>query len=50
MSLQMDRDYAAPQLFVRDVTRAMSQALVMTPLSAIAMVGITATEAGAASV
>jgi DHA2 family multidrug resistance protein len=49
MNLQMDHDYAAPQLFVPDVTRALGQALVMTPLSAIAMVGITATEAGAAS-
>ena len=42
-------DYAAPQLFVPDVTRALGQALVMTPLSAIAMVGITPEEAGAAS-
>jgi MFS transporter, DHA2 family, multidrug resistance protein len=49
MNLQMDRDYAAPQLFVPDVTRALGQALVMTPLSAIAMVGITGNEAGAAS-
>ena len=49
MNLNMDRDYAAPQLLVPDITRALGQALVLTPLSAIAMVGITAAEAGAAS-
>lgn len=49
MNLHMDSDYAAPQLFVPDVVRALGQALVMTPLSAIAMVGIIPTEAGAAS-
>ena len=49
MNLHLDTDYAAPQLFVPDVTRAFGQALVMTPLSAIAMVGITPDEAGAAS-
>jgi MFS transporter, DHA2 family, multidrug resistance protein len=49
MNLQLDKDYAGPQLFVPDVTRALGQALVMTPLSAIAMVGIMPEEAGAAS-
>ena len=49
MNLRLSADYAAPQLFVPDVTRAFGQALVMTPLSAIAMVGITPTEAGSAS-
>ena len=49
MNLHLDPNYAAPQLFVPDVTRALGQALVMTPLSAIAMVGITPAEAGAAS-
>lgn len=49
MNLHMDRDYAAPQLFLPDVIRAMGQAIVMTPLSAIAMVGILPREAGAAS-
>jgi MFS transporter, DHA2 family, multidrug resistance protein len=49
MNLHMDRDYAAPQLLVPDMTRAVGQALVMTPLSAIAMVGIMPAEAGAAS-
>ena len=41
--------YAAPQLFWSDVGKALGQAIVMTPLSAIAMVGITPAEAGAAS-
>jgi DHA2 family multidrug resistance protein len=36
-------------LFLPDVIRAFGQALVMTPLSAIAMVGISQAEAGAAS-
>jgi MFS transporter, DHA2 family, multidrug resistance protein len=49
MNLHLDSDYAGPQLFVPDVTRAFGQALAMTPLSAIAMVGITPDEAGAAS-
>ena len=49
MNLHLNPDYAAPQLFVPDVTRAFGQALAMTPLSAIAMIGITAGEAGAAS-
>jgi DHA2 family multidrug resistance protein len=49
MNLHLDTDYAAPQLLLPDVTRALGQALVMTPLSAIAMVGITAAEAGGAS-
>jgi MFS transporter, DHA2 family, multidrug resistance protein len=49
MNLHLDADYAAPQLFLPDVTRAFGQALVMTPLAAIAMVGITPEEAGAAS-
>jgi DHA2 family multidrug resistance protein len=49
MNLYIDADYAAPQLFVPDVTRAVGQAIVMTPLAAIAMVGISPSEAGAAS-
>jgi MFS transporter, DHA2 family, multidrug resistance protein len=49
MNLHLDRDYAAPQLLIPDITRALGQALVMTPLSAIAMVGITPAEAGSAS-
>lgn len=49
MNLHLDRNYAAPQLLVPDITRALGQALVMTPLSAIAMVGILPHEAGGAS-
>ena len=49
MNLHLNLDYGGPQLFAPDVTRAFGQALAMTPLSAIAMVGITQDEAGAAS-
>jgi DHA2 family multidrug resistance protein len=49
MNLHLDANYAAPQLLVPDVTRAIGQAIVMTPLSAIAMVGISPAEAGSAS-
>jgi MFS transporter, DHA2 family, multidrug resistance protein len=49
MNLELDLNYAAPQLLWPDVIRALGQAIVMTPISAIAMVGITPAEAGAAS-
>jgi len=49
MNLHLYTNYAAPQLLVPDVTRAIGQAMVMTPLSAIAMVGISPAEAGGAS-
>jgi DHA2 family multidrug resistance protein len=49
MNLWLDQDYAAPQLFWPNVIRALGQAIVMTPISAIAMVGIAPNEAGAAS-
>jgi DHA2 family multidrug resistance protein len=49
MNLRLNPNYAGPQLFIPDVTRAFGLALVLTPLSAIAMVGIMADEAGAAS-
>lgn len=49
MNLAIDADYAGPQLFVPDVTRAFGQSLVLTPLAAITMIGITGAEAGAAS-
>jgi MFS transporter, DHA2 family, multidrug resistance protein len=49
MNLELDLNYAAPQLFWPDVTRALGQAVILTPLSAIAMVGIAPAEAGAAS-
>lgn len=49
MNLHLDANYAAPQLFWPDVTRALGQAVVLTPLASIAMVGISTAEAGAAS-
>jgi MFS transporter, DHA2 family, multidrug resistance protein len=49
MNLHLDANYAAPQLFWPDVIRALGQAVVLTPLASIAMVGISAAEAGAAS-
>ena len=49
MNLWLDQDYAAPQFFWPNVIRALGQAIVMTPISAIAMVGIAPGEAGAAS-
>ena len=49
MNTEMDQDYAGPQLFWPNIVRAIGQATVMTPLSAIAMLGITSQEAGGAS-
>ncbi|HET6237956.1 MAG TPA: DHA2 family efflux MFS transporter permease subunit [Acetobacteraceae bacterium] len=49
MNLQMDAYYAAPQLFWPDVTRALGQAVVMAPLSSIALAGIAGKDAGGAS-
>jgi MFS transporter, DHA2 family, multidrug resistance protein len=49
MNLWLDSDYAAPQLFWPNVIRALGQSVIMTPISAIAMVGIASKEAGAAS-
>jgi catechol 2,3-dioxygenase-like lactoylglutathione lyase family enzyme len=49
MNLGLDRDYAVPQLFWPNVIRALGQAIIMTPISAIALVGVAQTEAGAAS-
>jgi MFS transporter, DHA2 family, multidrug resistance protein len=49
MNLNMDADYAAPQLFWPDVTRALGQAVVMAPLSSIALLGIMPRDAGNAS-
>jgi MFS transporter, DHA2 family, multidrug resistance protein len=49
MNLHMDAGYAAPQLFWPDVTRALGQAIVMAPLSSIALAGIAGHEAGSAS-
>ena len=49
MNLHLDANYAGPQLFWPDVIRACGQSLVMTPLTAIAMVGIAQNEAASAS-
>jgi MFS transporter, DHA2 family, multidrug resistance protein len=49
MNLWLDQDYAAPQLFWPNVIRALGQALVLTPISALAIVGIAPKEAGTAS-
>jgi len=49
MNLALDPNIAGPQLLAPDVIRAVGQALVMVPLSAVAMVGITQEEAGDAS-
>jgi DHA2 family multidrug resistance protein len=49
MNLELDRNYAAPQLFFPDVTRAVGQAIVLTPISALAMAGIAPDEAAGAS-
>jgi MFS transporter, DHA2 family, multidrug resistance protein len=49
MNLWLDHDYGGPQLFYPNVVRAFGQSLILTPLSAIAMVGISPQEAGAAS-
>jgi DHA2 family multidrug resistance protein len=49
MDLHLDADYGGPQLLIPDATRAFGQALVLTPLAAITMIGITPDEAGAAS-
>src|ERR1700684_183946 len=49
MNLYLDQNVAAPQLFWPNIIRALGQAIVMTPISAIAMVGIGPAGAGAAS-
>jgi DHA2 family multidrug resistance protein len=45
----MTYDYAGDQLFWANIVRAIGQALVMTPLSAVAAAGIEAEHAGSAS-
>ena len=49
MNLWLDQDYAAPQLLWPNVVRALGQAVILTPIAAIAMLGIAPSEAGAAS-
>jgi MFS transporter, DHA2 family, multidrug resistance protein len=49
MNIYMTNDYASDQLFWPNVVRAIGQALVLTPLSAVATAGIEAENAGSAS-
>ncbi|MGE5159356.1 MAG: MDR family MFS transporter [Gemmatimonas sp.] len=49
MNIYMTADYATDQLFWPNVVRAIGQAFVMTPLSAVATAGIEAENAGSAS-
>jgi DHA2 family multidrug resistance protein len=49
MNLGISPDYAGPQLFVPDVVRAVGQAFVLAPLSALATGGIERENAGSAS-
>jgi DHA2 family multidrug resistance protein len=49
MNIYMSYDYAGDQLFWANIVRAIGQALVMTPLSAVASSGIEAENAGSAS-
>jgi DHA2 family multidrug resistance protein len=49
MNIYMTTDYASDQLFWPNIVRAIGQALVMTPLSAVATAGIEAENAGSAS-
>ena len=49
MNIYMTGDYAADQLFWPNVVRAIGQALVLTPLSAVATAGIEPENAGSAS-
>src|SRR5262249_25898974 len=49
MNIYMSFDYAGDQLFWANVVRAFGQALVLTPLSAVASAGIEAENAGSAS-
>lgn len=49
MNIYMTADYAADQLLWPNVVRAIGQALVMAPLSAVATAGIEAENAGSAS-
>jgi DHA2 family multidrug resistance protein len=49
MNISMDNDYATDQLFWPNIVRAIGQALVLTPLSAVATAGIEPENAGTAS-
>ena len=49
LDVHLDGNFAGPQLFWPNLVRAVGQALVMTPLSALATSGIDPKEAGSAS-
>jgi DHA2 family multidrug resistance protein len=49
MNIHMTPDYAGPQFFWPNIVRAVGQALLMVPLSAVATAGIEAENAGSAS-
>jgi DHA2 family multidrug resistance protein len=49
MNLEISPDYAGDQLFLPNIVRAIGQALVLTPLSALATGGIERENAGSAS-
>ncbi len=49
MNIGLTADYAAPQLLLPNIVRAIGQALVMAPLSAMAAAGIEPENAGSAS-
>ena len=49
MNIFMSLDYSGPQLMWSNIVRALGQAVVLTPLTAIAMVGVAREEAAAAS-
>ena len=49
MNAYMSPDYAGDQLWIPNIVRSVGQAVVLTPLTSIAMVGIARQESGAAS-
>ncbi|WP_395018325.1 MDR family MFS transporter [Dongia sp.] len=49
MNIYLTADYSGPQLLWPNIVRAIGQAMVMTPLSAVAAAGIEAENAGSAS-
>jgi DHA2 family multidrug resistance protein len=49
MNLDMDSGYAGPQLLFPNIVRAVGQAVVLAPLSSIALLGIAPQDAGNAS-
>ncbi|HEY4163251.1 MAG TPA: MDR family MFS transporter, partial [Dongiaceae bacterium] len=49
MNIYLTLDYAAPQVFWANIVRALGQAMILTPLAAVATAGIEAENAGSAS-